>query len=152
MSIVGNDKPMKQDGSCDLANISNVLKTLNEESFLGIVIIKSSIPPGTTQKLSEQYPSLNIVFNPEFLNERSANQDFEKQDKVILGGNPKNTAKAAVLFKKVFPSAHIHETDFSTAEMVKFTVNCFLAVKVSMFNELYQVCNKLDVDYDKMLG
>ncbi len=144
--------PMKEDGSCDLTNIHNVLSELNEYGDDNIIIIKSSIPPGTTKTLAKLYTNISIVFSPEFLTERNANEDFEKQEKVVLGGKPEHTEAVAHLFKKVCPIAHICETDFTTAEMVKFTINCFLAAKVSIFNELYQVCNKLDVDYDQMIA
>jgi nucleotide sugar dehydrogenase len=149
--------PMKKDGSCDLTNIHTVLNEMNEYNKNGyeeyrVAIIKSSIPPGTTKSLAAQYTNIQIVFSPEFLTERNANQDFEKQEKVILGGDPANTEAVAHIFKKVCPLAHICETDFTTAEMVKFTINCFLATKVSVFNELYQVCKKLDIDYDNMIA
>jgi len=144
--------PMKKDGSCDLTIIRSVLDELNEWATSNIAIIKSSIPPGTTKLLAEEYSNIAIVFSPEFLTERNANQDFEKQDKVILGGHQKITEEVAHLFKKVCPLAHICETDWTTAEMVKFTINCFLAAKVSIFNELYQVCKKLDINYDNMIA
>jgi UDPglucose 6-dehydrogenase len=144
--------PMKEDGSCDLTNIHMALNELNKRAAGITAIIKSSIPPGTSKLLAGQYRNVSIVFSPEFLTERNANQDFEKQDKVILGGDPEDTEMVAHLFKKVCPLAHICETDFTTAEMVKFTINCFLATKVSIFNELYQICKKLDIDYDSMIA
>jgi UDPglucose 6-dehydrogenase len=145
--------PMKEDGSCDLNNIHSVLSELNCNPFDDrIAIIKSSIPPGTTKSLATKFPCIDLVFSPEFLTERNANQDFERQDKVILGGIPAHTGSVAHLFKKVCPLAHICETDFTTAEMVKFTINCFLATKVSVFNELYQISEKLGIDYNQMIA
>jgi nucleotide sugar dehydrogenase len=144
--------PMNENGSCDLHHIHNTLEEINKHNNNNIVILKSSIPPGTTKIFANKYTNINIVFSPEFLTERNANNDFEKQEKVILGGEPKITEQVSHLFKQVCPLAHICETDFTTAEMVKFTINCFLATKISLFNELYQVCNKLNIDYDQMIA
>lgn len=144
--------PMNTDGSCNLTNIHNALQDLHTHSNGNIAILKSSIPPGTTLVLADAYSNIDIVFSPEFLTERNANQDFEEQNKVILGGDPEITTQVAYLFKQVCPLAHTCETDFTTAEMVKFTTNCFLASKVSTFNEMYQICSKLGIDYDKMIA
>lgn len=143
--------PMNKDGSCDLSNIESSLKEINDCADNNIIIIKSSTPPGTTQYLSNKYNNINIVFSPEFLTERNANQDFVNQDKIIIGGLSKATEQVKNIFLQVFPNATISETDFTTAEMVKFTTNCFLAAKVSLFNEIYQVCNVLNIDYNKMI-
>jgi len=55
------------------------------------------------------------------------------------------------IFSKVFPKAHIIKTDSTHAEMVKYLTNSFLATKVSFANEMYQICGKLDIDYDKVV-
>lgn len=144
--------PMNSDGSCNITSIDNTLNEINIHSDKNILIIKSSIPPGTTKIFSETYKNIDIVFSPEFLTERNANQDFESQDKIILGGYPEVTTQVKNIFREVFTLASFYEVDFNTAEMIKFTINCFLAAKVSIFNELYQICKKLDIDYDKMLS
>jgi UDPglucose 6-dehydrogenase len=144
--------PMNKDGSCDFTNIDNTLKEINNTIYKNIIIIKSSIPPGTTKSFSEKYNNINIVFSPEFLTERNANQDFENQDRIILGGQSEITTQVKNIFREVFMLASFYEVDYNTAEMIKFTINCFLAAKVSIFNELYQICKKLDIDYDKMLS
>jgi len=144
--------PMNIDGSCNLDNIEFVLKEINKNSDNNIVIIKSSIPPGTTQQFSNKYQNIDIAFSPEFLTERNANQDFERQNRVIIGGESNITAQVKSIFAKIFPLAEIRETDPTTAEMVKFTINCFLATKISLFNELYQFCERLDISYSDMVG
>jgi nucleotide sugar dehydrogenase len=144
--------PMNEDGSCNLDIIDNSLNEINIYADGNIVIIKSSVPPGTTQLFSEKYPNINITFSPEFLTERNANQDFEKQEHIIVGGKLSITTQVKNIFAKVFPLIEIRETDPTTAEMVKFTINCFLASKISLFNELYQFCDKLNISYSDMLG
>lgn len=147
--------PMKKDGSCDTSIIESIL---GEVDLLAdnletkrTIIIKSTIPPGTTARFNNRYDSLSIVFNPEFLTERNAVADFENQDRIIIGGPRPTTTEVKTLFSKVFPKAHIIKTDSTHAEMVKYTTNTFLATKISFANEIYQLCGKLDIDYDKVI-
>jgi UDPglucose 6-dehydrogenase len=147
--------PMKSDGKCDTLIIENVLNSIdliadNYESKRTIVI-KSTITPGTTQIFNKKYESLDIVFNPEFLTERNAVEDYENQNRIILGGPRPATTELKQIFSKVFPKAHIIKTDSTHAEMVKYLTNTFLSTKVSFANEMYQLCNKLNIDYDKVV-
>ena len=147
--------PMKKNGECDLSICENVLSEIDllvdNLEQLRTIVIKSTIPPGTTDNWNQKYDSLNIVFNPEFLTERNAVEDFENQDRIILGGPRPTTTELKQLFSKVFPSAHIIKTDSTHAEMVKYLTNTFLATKVSFANEMYSLCNQLNVDYDKVV-
>tara|TARA_B100000902_G_scaffold3377_1_gene4315 strand:- start:8013 stop:8846 length:834 start_codon:yes stop_codon:yes gene_type:complete len=147
--------PMKPDGSCDLSILEKVLQQIdlivdNYETKRTIVI-KSTIIPGTTRKWNEEYESLNIVFNPEFLTERNAVKDYDNQKRIILGGPRPTTTELKQIFSKVFPKATIIKTDSTHAEMVKYLTNTFLSTKVSFANEIYQLCNKLNIDYDKVV-
>lgn len=147
--------PMNKNGSCDttileqsLYNIDLVADNLETKRT---IIIKSTIPPGTTDKFNKQYPALNIVFNPEFLTERNAVKDFENQNRIIIGGPRPVTTEVKTIFSKVFPKSHIIKTDSSHAEMIKYMTNTFLATKISFANEIYQLCNILNIDYDKVV-
>jgi nucleotide sugar dehydrogenase len=147
--------PMNKDGSCNISIVEQVLAginltTDNLETERNI-IIKSTIPPGTTAKWNRRFESLNIVFNPEFLTEANAVSDYENQDRIILGGVRPATTELKTIFSKVFPKAHIIKTDSTHAEMVKYLTNTFLATKVSFANEMYSLCNQLNVDYDKVV-
>ena len=127
--------PMNKDGSCNISIVEQVLTgidltTDNLETQRNI-IIKSTIPPGTTAKWNHRFESLNIVFNPEFLTEANAVSDYENQDRIILGGVRPATTELKTIFSKVFPKAHIIKTDSTHAEMVKYLTNTFLATKVS---------------------
>ena len=147
--------PMNSDGSCNINIVEQVLAgidltTDNLETERNI-IIKSTIPPGTTERWNQRFESLNIVFNPEFLTEANAVSDYENQDRIILGGVRPATTELKTIFSKVFPKAHIIKTDSTHAEMVKYLTNTFLATKVSFANEMYSLCNELNVDYDKVV-
>lgn len=142
--------PMNVDGSCNTSIIENTLEKLNEFGNR-IVVIKSTIIPSTTERFNATYKNLSVVFNPEFLTERNAVSDYENQNRIILGGPKKATTKLKQVFSKVFPKASIIKTDSTHAEMVKYLTNSFLATKVSFANEMYQMCEKMGIDYDKVV-
>ena len=145
--------PMTKNGSINLKFINEVFKEINDVIINSntIFILKSTVVPGTTQKIQEKYPNLNIIFNPEFLTERSARLDFINQTRVILGGNKIYTAQVAELFNERFKYCHIIQTDFKTAEMIKYFSNIFFTVKVSFANEMKQVCDKIGADWETAL-
>ena len=144
--------PMKRsDGSCDISIVYSVLKEINSIDKDVVVVIKSTIPPTTTEKFNNEFKNITIVFNPEFLTEANAVQDFENQSKIILGGPRKGTTLLKQIYGLVFPSTPIIKTGSTHAEMVKYLTNTFLATKVSFANEMYEICNKLDLDYDKVI-
>ena len=143
--------PMNADGSCHINMVSSTLAALNANNKTKIAVIKSTIPPGTTAKWNSNYGNLDIIFNPEFLTEANAVSDYENQTRIILGGPRRSTTKLKPIFKKAFPQADIIKTDSTYAEMVKYVTNSFLATKVSFANGMYQICNGLEVDYDKVI-
>jgi len=148
--------PMKKSGECDLSivrnaltEIDNVAKALCVEGY--IVVIKSTVPPGTTQMLNEEFPKLDIVFNPEFLTEANAIEDYKNQNRIIVGGERPGSTKVKAIFAKAFPKIPIIKTSSTIAETIKYVTNTFLALKVSYANEMYQMCQALGIDYDKVI-
>ena len=143
--------PMNHDGSCNVSLVESTIKDIASHGKTEIVVIKSTVSPGTTARINSLHPNLQIVFNPEFLTERNAVSDYENQNRIILGGPRPATTELKQVFSKVFPKAHIIKTDSTHAEMVKYLTNTFLSVKVSFANEIYQICDKLKIDYDKVV-
>tara|TARA_B110000003_G_C16631420_1_gene526787 strand:- start:1341 stop:2162 length:822 start_codon:yes stop_codon:yes gene_type:complete len=142
--------PMNNDGSCNIKLVSEVLSKLNKVSK-AIVVVKSTVLPGTIEEFNNQFVNINIVFNPEFLTERNAVEDFNNQNRIILGGPRPATTKLVQLYSSVFPKAHIIKTGSTHAEMIKYFTNCFLASKVAFANEMYELCGSLDLDFDKVV-
>jgi len=146
--------PMRSTGECDLAIVENSLQNVNQISarfnLTPIVIIKSTVPPGTCERLNDTFGSLNIIFSPEFLTEANSIDDFKNQNRIILGGPRPYTTQVKTMFRKAFPHIPIVKTGYKTAEMVKYFINNFLSTKVSFANEMYQICNELGIDYDKV--
>jgi UDPglucose 6-dehydrogenase len=142
--------PMYEDGQCYISIVKEVLNNLEDSDYNGDVIIKSTIPPGTTSGLNKKYKNLTLHFSPEFLTEANANDDFDKQNRIIIGSDNKSE-NIVEMFKKVFPKAKIVVIPTKEAEMVKYTTNCFLATKVSFFNDIYNFCNSKKIDYNTVL-
>ena len=128
-----------------LRNITNTLKPKNNP----ILVIKSSVPPGSVEGFINEYPTLNIVFNPEFLTERSANLDFINATRIVIGGEPKNTDKLEDFYRQRFPYKKIITTDVTTAQFIKYMANCFFSVKISFMNEMLEIAEASGVDWDK---
>ncbi len=148
--------PMKKNGECDLSIVRSSLQNLDEivrdnDFKKPIVIIKSTVPPGTTELLNNENENLNIIFSPEFLTEANHIEDFKNQTRIILGGPRPYTTQVKTMFRKAFPTIPIVKTGYKTAEMVKYFINNFLTTKVLFANEMYQICNSLGIDYDKVV-
>lgn len=140
--------PMRPYGSCDTRIVEGALQRLDEFCRDLIVVIKSTVPPGSTERWNEKYKHLQIVFNPEFLTEANAVEDFKNQDRIVLGGPPTAVAVAQKLYNQAFPGVPVVKMRSTEAEMVKYMTNVALAVKVSLANELKQVCDAVGADYD----
>ncbi|MAH46846.1 hypothetical protein CMI37_13535 [Candidatus Pacearchaeota archaeon] len=145
--------PMNKDGSISLKYVNEALQEIEKinNKWDNIIILKSTVTPGTTKKLQETFSSLNIVFNPEFLTEKSARLDFINQVRIILGGDTLHTSKVANLFNDRFKYCHIIETDYKTAEMIKYFSNIFFIVKVSLANEMKLICDVIEADWNTVL-
>jgi len=155
--------PMYEDGSPDTTIVEDVLTLIASAPYVAdsperIAVIKSTVPPGSTEKWNEQFSDigLHVIFNPEFLTESNAIHDMREQNRIVLGGPRPYINTVRNVFMRAFPKIPIIKTSSTTAEMVKYTANCLLAVKVSFANEIAQICEALDadglnVDYDKVV-
>jgi UDPglucose 6-dehydrogenase len=132
--------------------INENLKILNNENYDGLVIIKSTVTPGTCNSLSTLYQNLNICHNPEFLSAKTAYEDFLNQKHIIIGKskNCKNLEKLLNFYKKYWPGVHISDCDSDESETVKIFCNSFYSVKIQFFNELYLLCQKDNINFNKV--
>ena len=142
--------PSHKDGSIDLSILENALASINKanKNDDNIILIRSTIVPGTTQNFQKKFPNLSLVFNPEFVTERSASFDFINQTRVILGGEKDHTARVSRLYKDRFGEyLPVLETNFETAELIKYMNNLFFATKVSFLNEMKLLSDKVGVNW-----
>jgi UDPglucose 6-dehydrogenase len=147
--------PVKENGSIDLLImdevVGNIAKTTNGKDKY--IIIKSTVIPGTAQKYKKLYPLLHIVSNPEFLTDRTANYDFINPSRIVLGGDTNDCNVVDELYYSVESMKDCPHFLVSNleAEICKYTANCFYSTKLSFFNEIYQVCQKMGINYRKVV-
>jgi len=136
--------PMHNDGSQNTEIIKDTLKEIKKLEVKGLIIIKSTVHPGNIDQIQTIYPEL--IYNPEFLREKHANEDFINSDLIVFGGKKDlSIALSKIYLKhtKCINKDHIF-TDVLTASLIKYTINSFLATKVIFFNEinsLFQATN-----------
>ncbi|HQN76115.1 MAG TPA: UDP-glucose/GDP-mannose dehydrogenase family protein, partial [Methanomassiliicoccales archaeon] len=151
--------PSREDGSLDLKYLlkatEDLGKALSKKKGRHIVVVKSTVPPNTTRdhvwplllKTSgKSAKDLGLAMNPEFLKEGMAVNDFLNPDRVVIGATDDRTyGEVASLYQSV--EAPILRTDPSTAEMIKMASNAFLAARISLVNELGNICKSLGLDF-----
>ena len=141
--------PMLQDGSQDFSYVEKVFQKATSKP---IYIIKSTILPGSTQRLSQKYKNLKIIFSPEFLTERTSKLDMLTQSRIILGGELILTEEVKKLFEQRFKRKNIIQTDSKTAELTKYMNNTIFATKVSLMNEFKLLCDKIGANWEDALN
>jgi UDPglucose 6-dehydrogenase len=150
--------PMLADGDADLTIVDNVLNELASVPGERIAVVKSTVPPGSTESWNKKYGQygLHVIHSPEFLREATALDDMRNQDRIILGGPRPWINTVRDVFRTAFPDVPVFKTSSSNSEMIKYVINTFLTTKVLFANEIYQICEKLtdcgeDVDYDRIV-
>jgi len=125
----------------DKGPIIETCQKLSEENYNGVIIIKSTVEPKTTINLTKQFSNLKIIHNPEFLTAKTAFEDFHNQSHIVIGTNDSITEQdlniITKFYKYNYPKAEISICHSTESESMKSFVNCFYAVKVQFFNELY---------------
>lgn len=140
--------PMAEDGACDTSCVAEVVHGLAQQKYAGLVVIKSTVPPGTTDALHARFPDLRLAFCPEFLREKAAHSDFvENHDVCIMGAYTNNDY---VLIGKVhgyYPKKFAYVTPLE-AEVCKYFSNAYHAMRIIFANQFYEVCNAVGADYN----
>lgn len=139
--------PMLVDGQCDDSYVKSVLKEL--EDYNGVIICKSTVPPGVYLRLQDQYP--NLVHAPEFLTAANATQDYETSTWVLIGGDTKFCEQAKqVISSSTIQATHYHITDIASASLFKYMANSFMATKVIFMNDLFHLAKAVGVDWQEI--
>ena len=133
--------PESEDGSVNVRIVDVVLHDLAVGEYDGIVVIKSTITPDHLTAFTKKYYNLRIVYNPEFLTEANAHNDFINPSMQILGGDwgdCESVERAYIQHSKV-KVVPTFKTDIVSASLLKYTINSWLATKVTFMNELYHL-------------
>ena len=149
--------PTVESGNVDYSIYETVLKESKEiidnsiiRSRGRIFCLKGTLPPGTCEALNKKY-ELNIINNVEFLTARTAIEDFKTQSQIVLGGCKPDVDFVAAMYSAYFPDSSITKCTSTTAEMIKYTCNVFYATKISFFNEIYKMCEHLNINYNEVM-
>ena len=142
--------PSNEDGSCNTEIVRSVVDSLMKINYNGVIAIKSTVEPGTTQSLIDQYFNDKICFVPEFLRERCAFTDFTENHEVLAVGTCLDDVYETVVrshgkYPKKF--AMLTSTE---AELLKYYSNVFNALRIIFANEMYEICKVLGADYTKI--
>ncbi len=142
--------PQAQDGTCDTSIVRSVVKELNDAQYRGLVVIKSTVEPGTTDSLQKEYPTLRLAFCPEFLRERAQFVDFvEYQHMCIIGAHNVKDYELVRDAHGSLPKNFAYMTPLE-AELSKYYWNVFNALRIVYANQFYDVCKAVGADYQKI--
>jgi UDPglucose 6-dehydrogenase len=150
IAFVCVDTPATHSGDADLTRVRAVIDSLPETGQRLVIVMKSTVPVGTGEKLRDDLDARGLshagyVSNPEFLREGRAVADFLEPDRIVIGAFAEADARAvAGLYAGV--QAPVITTDVASAEMIKYASNAFLATKISFINEIANVCEEMGAD------
>ena len=134
--IVCVSTPSRKDGACEMKNVYEVIETAPDVPIL----IKSTISVEGWDMLKDAFPNKSIAFSPEFLRAATAVEDLKNMDLMLIGGT------SCSFWAKVF-GVNIEIAEPQELILAKYARNSFLALKVAFFNQMYDLCNALDVEY-----
>ncbi len=147
-----------KDGSCDTSILENAVGKIGGEGK--IVVLKSTIPPGTTEAMQKKHPRHKFLFNPEFLSERTAWQDMLRPDRQIVGFTDAGMEYAHLVlsllprapFMSPWGIGTYHQTRITAteAEFIKYGGNVYFAQKVNWANALSRAAAALGADYENI--
>ena len=151
--------PRSSDGSCDLSAVKNALSGVDVWASK-IIVIKSTVPPGTTEFFQRVFLRWKILFNPEFLTEKHAWEDFARPDRQIVGFTEVSLDAAHLVLSLLPKAPFMSPWGFETykpiritateAEIIKYGGNIHFIRKVNFANILNLLCEKMEVDYENV--
>lgn len=136
----------------DLSAIHDVCAQLHARAFRGLVVLKSTVLPGTTAALAERYAGLRLLHNPEFLSAATAARDFHEQGHIVIGAGVGASSRAdaqqlGAFYAALYPSARLSYCTCAESEAMKVGCNAFYAVKIQFFNELHALCERQQMSF-----
>ncbi len=159
--VIAVGTPTSSDGSADLDAVQAVARAIGEAmTEYKLIVVKSTVPPGTTQavrQIIEQAQNgraveFDVAFNPEFLKEGAALQDFQRPDRIVIGIDSSRAEKT--LRSLYAPYNRNHEKlivmDIASAELTKYAANAMLATRISFMNELAGIADEVGADIEQV--
>lgn len=155
LAIINVMTPENKDGDCNISIVDESVDWL-VKTGCPLILVKSTVIPGTIDSLKQKHNFSHIVFSPEYFGESKYFMPKEWSDPKawpfhIFGGDEKDTAKCVEFFKPIFnPRTFYYQIDAKTAELIKYAENAWGATKVIWANEFFDICKALGVNFDKM--
>jgi UDPglucose 6-dehydrogenase len=151
--------PSRKDGSLDLSNVvvavEDIAGAIKSKKAYHVIALKSTVPPGTVDGIvipemercsgKKRGKGFGVVSNPEFLREGSAVEDFRNPDRIVIGTDDARARSVMLALYSEIESPVVLVTP-SAAEMIKLASNAFLAARISLINEVGNICKTLDID------
>lgn len=143
--------PIGENGECNTQAVRDVLNKLNDGKYKGVVAIKSTVEPGTTQAFQNKFKELTICHVPEFLREKYGYEDFTtNHSNLVIGAESKEVADKVIAVHGDYPQ-NITIVSPIEAELIKYFSNTFKAYKTVFACTFGTMCDKLGADYSKVL-
>ena len=139
--------------SYDKSSLEETCTKLVETNYKGLVVLKSTVEPLTSDNLWKKY-KLNIIHNPEFLTAATAFEDFHNQKHIVIGRQKmcglELLHNLCIFYRSLYPNAVLSLCNSTESECMKLFVNNFYASKIQIFNEFYLTCKKLNINYENV--
>jgi UDPglucose 6-dehydrogenase len=160
------DNNGRQDLSELISVLDGIINVINDIDDYHILVFRTTLLPGTTRNIIVDYLEKNspakrgknydVIYNPEFLRQRTALDDFLNSDRVVIGeenGSVNHDSQSLETLKEIYQpiTCNIINTSYEAAELIKYASNCFLSLKISFFNEIGMICEKIGID-DKIVN
>jgi UDPglucose 6-dehydrogenase len=144
--------PQGDDGTCDTSIMEQVLSQLKSINYQGVIIRKCTAPPNVYEQLNEEFP--NLVHAPEFLTAANANTDYINGEFAIIGGKVNAYVREAERIIRLSQGnlKEVNHCSIGEASLAKYTINCFMSVKVIFMNELKVLSDAMGLNYDKVVN
>lgn len=135
-----------EDSSLDMSNVINVCSRLFGDEYSGLVVVKSTLQPGTMDMLESEYSKLRLAYMPEFLREKDAVEWFADPDRIVISGKEADMDLALSSFEWVTESIPRLRMEHLEAELGKLAHNTYIATKVTFTCEIERIAKELGVD------
>ena len=145
--------PMGKDGSIDASICTSVIAEIRETEHLCPIVVKSTVTPDVLREWNEK-EGYNIIYNPEFLTEKNANEDFINPKMHVFGGQRNQTELVQAYYEEhsLCRPCPVYHMTAEEASLVKYGINCFLATKVLWFNQFYDVVSENVSNFNKVIA
>jgi nucleotide sugar dehydrogenase len=130
----------------DMSNINSVAKRLSDDTYQGVMIVKSTLQPGTMDSIAKRHPNLNISYVPEFLREKDAIEWFANPDRIVYSADQQSEQSAISCFGWVPASVPRLKMAHLEAEFAKLAHNAYIATKVTFTCEIERIAKSRGID------